>query len=114
MSENLDQWTVAQRLDNVADYSSSEGRQHTTLSKLQSDQRELRPSKRMLRLILSMLVNQAEQIVEEEHTGFRSHRSTAEQIFSLRHLDRQKKLYHNVTDFKKAFDLVWHGGLWRV
>ena len=44
---------------------------------------------------------------------------TTEQIFNLRllvekHLLHQKKLYHNFIDFKKAFDRVWHAGLWRV
>ena len=43
MSENLDQWTMAQRLDKVTDYSSSEERQHTTLSELQNDQPDLSP-----------------------------------------------------------------------
>jgi hypothetical protein len=73
----------------------------------------------MLRVILNRLVNQAEQILEEEQAGFRSQRSTTEQIFNLRllvekHLEHQKELYHNFIDFKKAFDRVWHEGLWRV
>ena len=38
--ENLDQWTMAQRLDKVTD-SSSEERQHTTLSKLQNKKPDL-------------------------------------------------------------------------
>ena len=41
MSENLDQWTMAQRLDKVSDYSSSEERQHTTMSELHNDQPDL-------------------------------------------------------------------------
>ena len=43
MSENLDQWTMAERLDKVTDYSSSEERQHTTLSELENDQPDLSP-----------------------------------------------------------------------
>ena len=39
----LDQWTMAQRLDKVVDYSSSEERLHTTLSELQNDQPDLSP-----------------------------------------------------------------------
>jgi hypothetical protein len=77
------------------------------------------PSKVMLRVILNRLVHQAEQILEEEQAGFRAQRSTTEQIFNLRllvekHLEHQKELYHNFIDFKKAFDRVWHEGLWRV
>ena len=31
-----------------------------------------------------------------------------------KHLEHDKELYHNFIDFKKAFDPVWHEGLWRV
>ena len=31
-----------------------------------------------------------------------------------KHLQHQKELYHNFNNFKKAFDRVWHKGLWRV
>jgi len=73
----------------------------------------------MPRVILNRLANQAEQILEEEQAGFRPQRSTTEQIFNLRllvekHLEHQNELFHNFIDFKKAFDRVWHDGLWRV
>ena len=38
----------------------------------------------MLGVILNKLVTQAEQILEEEHAGFRLRRSSTEQIFTLR------------------------------
>ena len=31
-----------------------------------------------------------------------------------KYLERQKELFHNFIDIKKAFDLVWHDALWRV
>ena len=31
-----------------------------------------------------------------------------------KHLQHQKELFHNFIDFKKAFDRVWHEGLWHV
>ena len=31
-----------------------------------------------------------------------------------KHLEHQKDLFHNFIDFKKAFDRVWHEGLWHV
>ena len=31
-----------------------------------------------------------------------------------KHLQHQKELFHNFIDFKKAFDRVWHDGLWHV
>ena len=77
------------------------------------------PSKVMLRVILNRLTQQAEELLAEEQAGFRAGRSTVEQIFNCRliiekHLQHQKDLYHNFIDFKKAFDRVWHEGLWHV
>ena len=69
------------------------------------------PGKVMLRVILTRLVNQAKQILEEELACFRSHRSTTEQTFNLRH---HNELHYNVVDFTKAFDRIWHEDLWRT
>ena len=30
-----------------------------------------------------------------------------------KHLENIKYVYHNFIDFKKAFDRVWHEGLWQ-
>ena len=75
------------------------------------------PSKVMLKIILNRLKPQAEEILAEEQAGFRSGRSTVEQIFNLRllcekHLQHQRELHHVFIDFKKAFDRVWHDALW--
>ena len=77
------------------------------------------PSKVMLRIILNRLKTIAEELLAEEQAGFRAGRSTVEQIFNCRvliekHLQHQRELYHNFIDFKKAFDRVWHDGLWQV
>ena len=77
------------------------------------------PSKIMLRIILNRLKGKAEKLLSEEQAGFRPKRSTTEHIFNIRplidkHVDHHQDLYHNFTDFKKAFDLVWHKRLWRV
>ena len=69
-------------------------------------------SKAVLKIILNRLKLQAE-IIAEEQAGFRAGRSTAEQIFNLRilcekYLLHQQDLYHVFTDFKKAFNRVWH------
>ena len=76
-------------------------------------------SKIMLRVVLNRLKKEAEEHLAEEQAGFRAGRSTVEQIFSCRimmekHLQHQRDLYHNFIDFKKAFDRVWHDGLWHV
>ena len=77
------------------------------------------PSKVMLHIILSSLKAKAEELLGEEQAGFRAGRSTVEQIFNSRvliekHLQHQRDLFHNFIDFKKAFDRVWHSGLWHV
>jgi exonuclease III len=77
------------------------------------------PSKVMLRIILNRLKSKAEELLAEEQAGFRAGRSTVEQIFNCRviiekHLQHQQELFHNFIDFKKAFDRVWHDGLWQV
>ena len=56
----------------------------------------------MPRVIVNMLVNQAEQILEEEQEGFRSQRSTTElttehlRLLAEKHLEHQKELFRNV------------------
>jgi len=77
------------------------------------------PSKVMLRIILNRLKGKAEEVLSEEQAGFRAGRSTVEQILNChilieKHLEQQRELYHNFIDFKKAFDRVWHDGLWHV
>ena len=71
----------------------------------------------MLKIILNRLKAQAEKNIAEEQAGFRTGRSTTEQIFNLcilceKYLQHQQDLYHVFTDFKKAFDRVWHAALW--
>ena len=77
------------------------------------------PSKVMLRILLNRLKKKSEEILSEEQAGFRSNRSTVQQIFNSRiltekYLQHQQLLFHNFIDFKKAFDRVWHDGLWSV
>ena len=77
------------------------------------------PSKIMLRILLNRLKAKSEEILAEEQAGFRKGRSTVEQIFNCRlliekYIQHQQSLFHNFIDFKKAFDRVWHEGLWHV
>ena len=77
------------------------------------------PSKFMLRLILNRLKAEAEELLTEEQAGFRPGRSTVEQIINSRiiiekHLQCQRDQFHNFRGFKKAFDRIWHAGLWQV
>ena len=71
----------------------------------------------MLKVNLNRLKPQAEEIIAEEQAGFRTGRSTTEQIFNLRHLcekypQHQQNLYHVLIDLKKAFGRVWQAALW--
>ena len=57
--------------------------------------------------------------MSEEQGGFRKDRNTVQQILTLRlisekHLEREKMVYHCFVDYTKAFDSVWHDGLWTV
>ena len=75
------------------------------------------PSEVMLKIILNRLQPQAEEIIAEEQAGFRTGRSTTDQIFNLRilcekYLQHQQNLTHVFIDFKKAFDRIWNEALW--
>ena len=73
----------------------------------------------LLRIILNRLIPQAEQILAEEQAGYKKSRSTIEQILNSgiimeKHIEIEKNVYHNYIELKKAFDSVWHNGLWSV
>ena len=73
----------------------------------------------MLRVILNRLEAKAEELLAEGQASFRPGRSTVEHIFNSRvtikkHLQHQRDLFRNLIDFKKAFDRLWHAGLWQV
>jgi len=74
------------------------------------------PSKVMLQIVLQPLKPQIEPILAEEQAGFRKNRSTTEQITNLgilieKYRNHDMHFHHNFTDFKKAFDRVWHEAL---
>ena len=54
------------------------------------------PSKVILKIILNILMPQAEKLIAEEQAGFRAGRSTTEQIFNLQILC-EKYLQHHKT-----------------
>ena len=65
----------------------------------------------MLRVILNRLKAKAEELLADEQADFRPGRSTAEHIFNSqfiteKHLQRQRDVFHNFIDFKKAFGRV--------
>ena len=77
------------------------------------------PSKVMLNVIHDRLKYKAEEILAEEQAGFRPGKSTIQQVFNCRvitekYMQHQQELYHNFIDFRKAFDRVWHAGLWNI
>ena len=86
------------------------------------------PIKIMLRIILNRLNPIAENILAEEQAGLRKKRNTTEDLRNIseyidilncstmaeKYIEHIRKLYHNFVDFKKAFDRVWHIGLWKV
>ena len=71
----------------------------------------------MLKILLSRLKPQAEEIIKEEQAGFNAGRSTTDKIFKLwilceKYLQHQQNRYHVSLDFKKVFERVWHAALW--
>lgn len=77
------------------------------------------PSKVLLRIILNRIQKRTEELLAEEQAGFRRGKSTVQQVFNCRMitekcLQHQREVYHNFIDFKKAFDRVWHDGLWDI
>ena len=73
----------------------------------------------MLNVLLERMKGALEAQLSEEQGGFRKDRSTVQQILTLRLIaeevtERQGKLYNCFIDFQKAFDSVWHQGLWAV
>ena len=74
-------------------------------------------SKVMLNILQERLRGAVEEYLSEEQGGFRRDRSTIQQILTIRliaenMLERGQNLYHCFVDFRKAFDSVWHDGLW--
>ena len=68
---------------------------------------------------LGLQDHKVNQPPKQGDASFGAGRSTVEQIFDCRviiakHVEHQRSLYHNFIDFKKAFDRVSHGSLWKV
>ena len=76
-------------------------------------------SKVMLKIIQKRLTPRIEEVLSESQAGFRSGRSTTEQITTVRILNEKARdsgnlIFHNFIDFRKAFDRVWHDALWHT
>jgi hypothetical protein len=77
-------------------------------------------SKILLEVIRSRMKPYVEAILAEEQAGFRAGRSTVEQVFALKLLIQHRlekkdgKVFCVFIDYKKAFDRIWHEGLFAV
>jgi len=76
-------------------------------------------SKVLLLIMLQRLKVSLEPHLSEEQGGFRSDRSTVQQILTLRliaekYRERSRPVYNCFVDYTKAFDSVWQEGLWAV
>jgi len=70
-------------------------------------------------IILHRIRPRTEEILSEAQAGFRSGRSTIDQLLSLRLIAEKyqgydKDMYICYVDFQKAFDSVWRRGLWQT
>ena len=119
MSLDLGTEKVAKGVDTIIDDTTTKERESQAMQEPQNDKPDQPSSKIMLYIILSCLKSKAEELLSEEQAGFRARQSTVEQIFNCRvliekYLQHQRDLFHNFIHFKKAFDWVWHDGLWHV
>jgi len=76
-------------------------------------------SKILLLVILKRLITILEECLKEEQAGFRKDTSTIQQTLTFRliaekYLERDRRVYNCFIDYTKAFDSVWHDGLWAV
>ena len=76
------------------------------------------PGKNFLNIILERIKSSVDERLREEQAGFRPHRSTIDQIFTLRMIieestEIQSNLI-NFVDFQKAFDSLHRPSLWKI
>ncbi|KAK1804745.1 hypothetical protein P4O66_003597 [Electrophorus voltai] len=69
------------------------------------------PGKVFCSILLRSLQHAVDEILREEQAGFRAGRSCSEQIYTLRNFIEQCIEF---IDFKKAFDSVHRGSLWKI
>ena len=70
-------------------------------------------------MILNRIKEAVDRLLRQEQAGFRKNRSCCEQVFALRQIiektqARDKSLYLNFIDFRKAFDCVHRDTLWAI
>ena len=118
MPDDLGDEEMAEGVDSIA--------RHTFTKEINLKQRQnyrtisliSHSSKTTVLVILNRLKAEAEELLAEDQAGFRPGRSTVEQIFTSRviekHLQHQRDVLNNFIEFKKAFDRVWHAGLRRI
>ena len=77
------------------------------------------PGKILSRIILSRIKTKVDEKLRPNQAGFRSNRSTIDQITTLRIIIEQSKewnsqLFVNFIDYKKAFDSLDRTSLWKI
>ena len=73
----------------------------------------------LTKIIHKRLNRYCEGIIGDYQAGFRSHRSTVDQIFILRqalekYWEYNKSSYHVFVDFKQAYDSIHRPSLWNI
>lgn len=75
-------------------------------------------SKILLKIVANRMKNKLDYEIAEEQAGFRPSRGTRDQIFNVKMIMEKyrahnKDLFMTFIDYKKAFDSVNHGKLWK-
>ena len=111
MPEDLEDKGLAEGIDAIDRHTFSKERQPQALANYCSISLISHAMKIMLRVILNHLEAKVEKLLIEEQAGC----SPADRIpknLQHQHLQHQRNLFHSFIDFKKAFDRVWHAGMW--
>ena len=117
LQQDLADRRMVNPMDPVLSHHTSQERQPAAVPELPINQPHQPPKQSHAEDHTEQIETTSEEDHRWEQAGFRAGRSTTEQIFNLRilcekYLQHQKDLYHVFTDFKKAFDRVWHAALW--
>jgi len=119
MPANLENSTVAKRLEKVNFYFNAEERKCQRMFKLLQIALISQVSKIMLKIIQAKLQQYMNHEIPDVQAGFRKGKGTRDQIAKIHWIIEkargfQKNIYFSFIDYAKSFDCVDHNKLWKI